>query len=104
MRKKRLRHIELKKMDRECWNLDISFVQWLKPRLQQYLKRGGKIVDLTFYKFTIRGVEKTQEEWIKEMITICDYLLTYNWFAEEYADKMHYLCEIWTEVMFAMWW
>lgn len=105
MTKKRIRKREIKKMDRECWNLDMSFIKWLEPRLKLFLKRGDKFVDLTYYKFVIRGNEKTQKEWIDEMISICQYLNDDNkWFEDEYADKMHYLCEIWTELMPVMWW
>lgn len=105
MTKKRLRKREIKKMDRDCWNLDMSFIKWLEPRLKQYLKRGGKVVDLTYHKFVVMEVEKTQEEWINEMILLCDYLLNdNNWCNDGYKYKMHYLCEIWAAVMPAMWW
>lgn len=105
MTKKRLRKREIKKMDRECWNLNTSFIEWLEPRLKLYLKRGGKVVDLTYYKFTIRELEKTQEDWVKEMITLCDYLLDdNNGFEVDYKEKMQYLCEIWAAVVPCMWW
>ena len=92
-------------LDRECWNLDMSFILWLQPRLIHYLNSCSNIIDLTHYSFTIRGVEKTQQDWINEMIVLCNYLSIWdNRLNDDYEDKMHYLCEIWTELISYMWW
>lgn len=95
----------LKKISNDCWNLDISFIRWLYPRLKTYLKEGGKCIDLNYYRFNIDDEEKTQKEWILEMIGLCEYLLDSNkWLADDYVNKMRRLGRIWAEVMPCMWW
>ena len=105
MTKNKHKKIKIKKMDRECWNLNISFAKWLEPRLKLYLKRGGKIVDLDFYKFAIDGIEKTQREWIETMIDLCSWINNDdNFLDDKFTDKLLFLGKIWATVLPSMWW
>lgn len=107
MTKKRLRKIEMKKMDRECWDLDMSFINWLEPRLKQYVKRGGKIVDLTYHKITVDGIERDQLYWINEMLTLCDlihYEERQSSFDNDIKENEMRIGRIWAEVLPYMWW
>ena len=44
-----------KKISRECWNLNYSFILWLKDRLPIYVKEAGQIVDLEYHIFNYKG-------------------------------------------------
>ena len=106
MTRKKRRTIDKRRISRDCWDLDWAFYKWLSDRLPVYLKEGGSVVDLTYYKFKdYNGEEKTQEEIIKRMIVLVNYLLSdYLAWTDEY-DKAHdELMYLWTTVIRAMWW
>lgn len=47
---------------RETWSLDFTMITWLYSHLKMYLELGGKIVDLTFYKFDIPVIKILKED------------------------------------------
>lgn len=104
MTKKRLRKIEEKKIYKECYDLDLSFIKWLNSRLKIYLKGASNIIDLTFYKFEFKGENYTQEELIKKMIKLSDEILVGDWIDEGYSEKIDELLDIWKLVFKVMWW
>lgn len=104
MTKKRLRKIEEKKIYKECYDLDYSFIKWLNIRLKIYLKGASNIIDLTFYKFEFNGKIYTQEELIKKMIKLSDEILLADFHDEDYYKKIDDLLEIWKLVFHVMWW
>lgn len=104
MTKKRLRKIEEKKIYKECYDLDYSFIKWLNIRLKIYLKGASNIIDLTFYKFEFNGKIYTQEELIKKMIKLSDEILLADFHDEDCYKKIDDLLEIWKLVFHVMWW
>lgn len=104
MTKKRLRKIEEKKIYKECYDLDYSFIKWLNIRLKIYLKGALNVIDLTFYKFEFKGKIYTQEELIKKMIKLSDEILASDWIDEGYSEKIDELLDIWKLVFKVMWW
>lgn len=97
--------INKKKISKECYSLDVSFLDWLRVRLPVYLREAGKIVDLDYHKFKHKGEELTQRQLIERMI----YLLKlvegkYAWYEDEYIEPCNEILEIWSTVFHAMWW
>ena len=96
--------IKKRKLRRECYNLNWEFVKWINEHCKVYLKDASKIIDLTFHKFTYEGVEYTQEEVIKMMISLSDNLLkSDDWSIQYYKDRDK-LLDLWKLVIGAMWW
>ena len=63
-----------KKISKECWNLNYSFILWLKERLPVYVEEASKVVNLEYHKFNFRGEEYTQLQLINKMIELVNYL------------------------------
>lgn len=90
---------------RQTWNLDRIFYEWLYERLMMYKKEASKIIDLTFYKFTIDGREYTQIEAIDKLLSLLEKMLL----AKENDDEKRIkrskkIAKIWAEILPAMWW
>ena len=97
--------IKKRKIHRDCWDLEYTFIQWLNEHCKVYLKDTSKFINLTFHKFTYEGVEYTQEEVIKMMISLSDNLLKIDddWSIQYYKDRDK-LLDLWKLVIGAMWW
>lgn len=107
--KKRLLLKEKKKISKDCWNLDLAFIKWLKPRLECYLKEGGKVIDLEHYAFEYKDNIMSQKEIIERMLEILDSYNEYEpfYFHEEGKESyalMAELLELWALVFPVMWW
>ena len=96
-----------KKISRECWNLNYSFIVWLKEHLPIYVKEASKMVDLEYHKFNFRGEEYTQLQLINRMIELVNYLTE----DEKYFDwdpvpveKTEELLEIFKLTFPSLWW
>lgn len=59
-----------RKLHRECWNLDNSFVKWLHEHLVIYLHDASRIVDLDYHTFEHRGKTYTQKQLIEMLIRL----------------------------------
>lgn len=94
-----------KKIKRECWNIDYSFIKWINEHLKVYLKEASKKIDLTYYKFTYKGITYTQEEIIELMINISDYLID-NYFNndDEVYSKTNKLLDLFSLSFHSLWW
>lgn len=97
--------IKKKKIYRDTWSLDYAWIEWLCERLPVYLKEGGKIVDLTYYKFKdYNDDERTEEEIVNRMIELCNWLRK-NYFRDITSkNKYDELCYLWGEVSQTLWW
>lgn len=106
MNKRRHRHIDKKKIYKDTWNLDNAWFEWLYPRLKTYLKFGGQIVNLEFYKFDIDGEELTQLQCIERMIKDLELLRAndYDFWHVDAAKAAEDVAKIWSKVVLAMWW
>lgn len=93
----------------ECWSLDNSLVEWLNEHLKQYYEDASKYVKLDFHKFNYNGEILTQEQIIKRLIEITDFLLIdyYDRFGErlelmdKYLNEMYDLLKL---VHWCLWW
>lgn len=87
--------------DRETWNLDKMFVEWIYTRFRMYKEIGGKIVNLSYHKFQYKEREVTQEQAIDIIIEACkNYLLEIE--TEDALSPEIY--KLLGEIMPAMWW
>lgn len=94
--------IKKKKIRKDCWNLDVSFIHWLKERLPVYLKDASSVVNLNCSKITYKDKEYTQEEIIKRMIELINLIEDDYIFSESaYVDE---LLDLWKLVFRKMWW
>lgn len=94
--------------DRETWNLDCLFVEWLYSHLMMY--KEVCCVDLTFHKFMFMDKEYTQEEAIDFILDICkEYIITldevsYTDKETELMEKVRNAIRMFAEIHPAMWW
>ena len=91
--------------DDECWNLDITFLEWINSRFKKYKEKAGKIVDLEFHKFKYKGKTYTQLELIDRVIELSDVILKDHVSWDIYHDKeLHELFDIFELIYWSMWW
>ena len=87
--------IQKRKMAKECWDLDWTFIKWLNEHLKVYKKDASKIVDLEYHKFNYKGEELTQLEVINRLIQITNYLIDdYNVWEDEVSAKIDEMLEL----------
>ena len=56
--------------ERELWNLDMTFVQWLYSHLMMYKEKASQIIDLSYHKVEWENKEITLEDAIDKIINI----------------------------------
>ena len=104
MRKKKLRNIQKRRIAKECWSLDVAFIDWLNTRLKVYKHDASKIVKLDFHKFDYEGKEWTQIELIDKLIHLTDEIKNIDIPDEKYILLLNQACDIWKIILPAMWW
>ena len=88
--------------DRETWNLDTSFYQWLYERLRMYKDIGGEVVDLNYHKFDVDGKELTQLQIIDRLLELLPKQIKSDvWEETDYCAE---ICDLWKTVLPSMWW
>lgn len=94
--------------DRETWNMDHIFIEWLYSHLMMYLETGGKTINLDYHKFTFDGTEYTQREAIDYILNACKkYLLcddVYCGNTGEIIPNVQKAVKLFAEILPAMWW
>lgn len=94
--------------ERETWNLNDQFVEWLYCRCKMYVEKASPIVNLKYYKFQFEGKEYTQIEAIEYIIEKCEAYMKTKYAYSEEEDKniagMQKAIKLWSEVFPAMWW
>ena len=93
--------------DDECWNLDITFLEWINSRFKKYKEKAGKIVDLEFHKFKYKGKTYTQLELINKVIALSDYVLFYEddlCLSNYYKEEVEEIIDIFKLIYWSMWW
>ena len=94
--------------ERETWNLDRTFIEWIYTRVMMYKEICG--IDMTYHTITYKDTEITQREAIDKVLCLAEEVLQSGqcvW--NEDIDKMIYensreICEIWKELLPYMWW
>lgn len=97
--------INKKKISKECYDLNVSFLNWLRVRLPVYLREAGKTVDLDWRRFMHKGEELTLRQLIERMIYLLKLIEGKDaWDGDEYIEPCNEILEIWSTVFHAMWW
>ena len=98
--------INKKKISKECYELDASFLDWLRVRLPVYLREASTIIDLDWRRFKYKGEELTQRQLIERMIYLLKIIEGKDFWdgKEEYEEPCNEILEIWSTVFHAMWW
>lgn len=89
--------------DIETWDLDVAFAQLIYERLMMYKEIGGKVVDLTFYKFEYNEKQYTELELIDIMIEDCKLAMKSR-IKIEHSDIMEEVYEILKLCHKTLWW
>lgn len=91
--------------ERETWNLNTTFAEWLYSHLKMYVDVCN--VNLSFYQFNLDGEWYTHGEAIDFILERCvDYLKTEPWLDDEEkaVEGMYDACRMWAEILPTMWW
>lgn len=86
--------------ERETWSLNFTMIVLLYERLMMY--NEVNCINTDFYKITINDIERTQQEWMDELIRLCELYLkddNYDW-----LDCSKEIWEIWSVLSACMWW
>lgn len=94
--------------NRETWNLDRIFIEWIYTRVLMY--KECSIVDTSFYKIPYKDVEITQGEAIDKILELAKEILqSYDYSWDKEINDMIYnnsreICDLWKEILPFMWW
>ena len=87
--------------ERETWNLDSQFIEWIYTRFKMYKEIA--CVDLTFHKFKYLGKEITQGEAIDIILQACeDYIKQGDTGFKTFPSPI--IGDLLFKIMPAMWW
>lgn len=87
--------------ERETWDLERSFVEWIYTRVMMYKDCTKDIIDLKFHKIPYKDAEITQKEAIDRILQLSQAYLkddTVN------HNAVKDICDLWKEVSYCMWW
>jgi len=87
--------------NRETWNLDQIFIEWLYSHLMMYKERT--YVNLEFHKFDFEGKEISQKEAIDFIIEATKQFLTTDEYSRDY-ETVNRAVKLFADIMNAMWW
>lgn len=94
--------------DRDIYDLDVTFAEWLYSHIKMYIEIAGKAIDLEFHKFTYDDEEFTLLETLEK---ICDGLAAFltdenDTLEEDYALYENYkkVLHLWADVAGYVWW
>ena len=88
--------------ERETWNLDTQFIEWIYTRFKMYKEIAGNYIDLDIHEFHYIDKEITQKEAIDIILASCE-----DYFKAKFHNRKMLSPEIGRlliEVMPAMWW
>ena len=86
--------------ERETWSMDFTMIVLLYERLMMY--NEIKSIDADYHKITIDSIEHTQQEWIDELIRLCELYLTGDDLNLSKHSKR--IWNIWNVLSAYMWW
>ena len=91
----------------ETFALNWTYATWLYSHIKAYIEIGGKVVNLRYHKFTIDGVELTQYECCKKIISLLDEYFSLaddeDW-THDGVEQLQAATNIFSIILPAMWW
>ena len=91
--------------NRETWNLDRIFIEWIYTRVMMY--KEYSIVDTNYHKIKhikYKDTEITQGEAIDKILKLAKEILLNMDSDELFYDNSREICDIWKEILPCMWW
>ena len=91
--------------EREIWNLDTIFVEWLYSHLMMYKEKASQIIDLSYHKVEWENKEITSEDAIDKIINIAkEVLIAENYDKREvkYNTFCKYM-ELYAKILPSLW-
>ena len=101
--------------ERETWNLDYTFIEWVYKHCKLYYEVANEIIDLSWSGNNVIYKEKemTQKEVIERILSLCEQYFEAanmneeNWSVEkedEAEKNLNEVVELWAIVWRNMWW
>lgn len=95
--------------ERETWNMDTVFAEWLYSHLCMFKEKANPIISLTFHKFEYNGKTYTQKEIIHKMKKNLKYYLKHGddlsiEKSKKAYDKLKEATELWAISLHTMGW
>lgn len=94
--------------ERETWNLDRTFIEWIYTRFMMYKELS--IVDTSFHRISYKEQKITQGEAIDKVLNLAEEILksepsAWNKIINEMVfENLREICEILKELLPYMWW
>lgn len=88
--------------NRETWNLDRMFVEWIYTRVMMY--KEYTIVNTSFHKISYKDTEITQGQAIDMVLSLAKQCLLNSNDDKLFYDNLREICDLWKEVLPYMWW
>lgn len=88
--------------NRETWNLDRIFIEWIYTRVMMY--KEYTIVATSFHKITYKGNEITQGQAMDKILELAKEILLDMDNNKLFYNNSREICDIWKEVLPYMWW
>ena len=89
--------------NRETWNLDTTFIEWVYTRVMMFKECADKTVDLSYHKIVYKGEEITQIQAMDKLLELAKQYLTNDDDELRYSNARE-ICDLWKELMPYMWW
>lgn len=88
--------------NRETWNLDRIFVEWIYTRVMMY--KEYSCVDTSFHRISYKDSTITQGEAIDKILELSKEILLDMDNDELCYENSREICDLWKEVLPCMWW
>lgn len=93
--------------ERETWNLDIMFVEWLYSHIRMFKEIAPLPVEFPSYE--MNGNKLTQSEAMEFILDACEFFILHHDEiatddADQAYDRMSDAIKLWGELFGAMWW
>lgn len=93
-----------KKLSKECWSIDYSFIKWLNKHLKVYLKEASEVIDLEWKEYEYCGKIYTLKSAIERMIYLSDKLKKDYYVVNDVYDYTEELLDLFKLVFNDLWW
>lgn len=88
--------------NRETWNLDHIFIEWIYTRIMMY--KDKTIADTSFHKVPYKDKEITQGEAMDKILDLCKEILLEKNDGKICYENTREICDLWKEIVHLMWW
>lgn len=88
--------------NRETWNLNITFIEWIYTRIMLYKEQS--CVDTSYYRIPYKDKLITQEEAMDQVLSLSKEILIDTDDDELYYKNAREICDLWKELLPYMWW